>query len=784
MIYAFIASPLIKLRPILALVLFSTLSFLGYASNLYCGQSKSPLLVYPTVVELINDNKTTVNSVIKVLGYYEMNDGGAAEYIIKDYIPGDSSSEQYYLQLSNGLKAFLLEPRTVNYRMFGAKGDSINNDAVQIMKAHHYANARDLPVVNRKGEFWLKGVKPINIQTNVDWGNTVFHIEEKYNSLTDFRFEITSKNNPRSILFSDEEKEQFLYALNSGKTIIPVLEPYNNHLVVIADSKDRIGFRSGAAYKGRSWAKEDFFYVEEAGKIIGDIAWSFEDYTKLIAYPVDKNYLHVQGGVFYLSGENPSSKRGYHKNGIRIKRRRTIVSNQWIGMEPEKEDTTTVNPRSGFYSFSNVYDVTLENVRLIPYLYTRESGNNVHSGTYGISMGRVLRSHFKNVTAEGSRNHWGVFGTNLNKDFKIENCYLNRVDIHFHCWNLSILNSHIGERGITITGGGNLIIDNSSCSGTHFISFRRDYGARWDGDITITNSTFLVTRNLKNISILNFSPNDFDYQYPIRFGRNIRIENFKVDFSGVAQKEATCWIMSAPTFSEMKSEERISFPSSILFNNIQVKGREKGLRIFSAANQSGYLMDKVGNYQENMLTTNAYYNFNAIQLEDLSKEKNQYHFTMDAPNGPMKANSLYPSITFSNCTNIAIENRGLHANFFFEKCQIATIVGNKSKPLKGRFVFSNSEFNPTIKSKTEEVYSLYSTVGTFLSNCVINPPFYIGKIRMDLLDNIGFIKLNKQVDFNHNNTVLNQKIIDFHGGNIDPRFLMKLRGHTTQYLSN
>src|SRR5690606_17751445 len=111
------------------------------------------------------------------------------------------------------------------------------------------------------------------------------------------------------------------------------------------------------------------------------------------------------------------------------------------------EDTTTINPRSGFYSFSNVYDITLENVRLIPYLQLRSNGKNVRGGTYGISMGRVLKSRFKNVVAEASREHWGIFGTNLNKDFRIEDCDLNRVDVHYHCWNLSIINSDIGDRG-------------------------------------------------------------------------------------------------------------------------------------------------------------------------------------------------------------------------------------------------------------------------------------------------------------------------------------------------
>jgi len=510
--------------------------------------------------------------------------------------------------------------------------------------------------------------------------------------------------------------------------------------------------------------------------VIGDITWTFKNYTKLTAYPVDKNYLHLQGGIFYLSGENPSSGRGYYKNGIQVRRSRTIISNQWIGLEPCKEDTTTINPRSGFYSFSNVYDIRLENVRLTPYLYIRESGNNVHSGTYGISMARVLKSHFKNVIAEGSQNHWGVFGTNLNKDLKIESCLLNRVDIHFHCWNLSILNSYIGERGITITGGGNLIIDNTSCAGTSFVNFRSDYGSKWDGDITITNSVFKVSRNINNLSILNFSPHDFDYKYPIRFGRNIRIENFKVDFSSVEQKDAICWMMRIPQFSVMEHGERLSFPNFIKFENIEVIDRKKGIRLLSIPDQGGYQVDKEGGYKNNILQTNVILNFNNVQLEDLSEEINQSHFTMQASKELLNNNSLYPSIQFSNCANIAIQHNGYMANIFFEKCAVANITGNENKPLKGRFVFLNCEFNPTIRNKIENVYSLFSMSGTFFSNCIINPPVYLGVERIDLFDKIGFVELNKNVHFNHSNSSLNNNIIEFYKDEIDPQFLLRLKG--------
>jgi hypothetical protein len=43
-----------------------------------------------------------------------------------------------------------------------------------------------------------------------------------------------------------------------------------------------------------------------------------------------------------------------------------VIRNQWVGLDNGRADVS-MSPKSGFYSFSSVYDVRLENVRLIPW---------------------------------------------------------------------------------------------------------------------------------------------------------------------------------------------------------------------------------------------------------------------------------------------------------------------------------------------------------------------------------------------------------------------------------
>src|SRR5690606_204210 len=101
------------------------------------------------------------------------------------------------------------------------------------------------------------------------------------------------------------QKKKVVKSIKPGTQVIPELKEYKNHLVLIKDENDRIGFRAGEKYNGQSRAKEELFYIEEDGKILGDIAWNFNDYTDLIAYPAERNYLTIDGGTFYLSGDNP-----------------------------------------------------------------------------------------------------------------------------------------------------------------------------------------------------------------------------------------------------------------------------------------------------------------------------------------------------------------------------------------------------------------------------------------------------------------------------------------------
>ncbi|TZF81451.1 hypothetical protein FW774_17980 [Pedobacter sp. BS3] len=742
-------------------------------TNVLVHTDKVVYKLYHTVNELKQDISLREGTLVRTLGYYTVGDGGATEYVVRKQKESDGAE----LSLDNNLSAVLINVSSVNYKMFGAVGDGKNDDGVQIKQAHTYANTKNIPVINLSGEYWIEKTGNIPILNNVQWGSTIFHINEAFNSKLP-RFQINSKKTPVTIQLNDTDRKNFLAVLKPGTKRIPELAPYKNSLIIVADNNDRIGFRSGAKFTGQSWAREELFYVAEHGEIIGDIAWEFKNYTSLTAYPADDNYLIIDGGTFYLSGNSPG--KTYLKCGFGINRSRTIIRNQYIGLEQGKADVAS-SPRGGFYAISKVFDFTLENVHLIPFEQDREGTvHDVPAGTYGISAARMLNGLFRNVTAEGGPVHWGVFGTNLNKNFKVQNCRLNRVDVHFHCWNLHIKDSEIGYRGISVTGGGELLLENTSCYSRSFINFRRDFGSKWDGPIRIYNCRF-IPATAAETAFLDFNPMDFNYKYPIGFGRSITVENLIIDYNAVTDANKSLWLMHIPDFSRMKQGQRLFFPRDIVFRNVLVEGRTRGVRLLTIPDPQGYDIGRKGHYDGVRFESNVRMVFDNVQLEE-PDENERLHISIRNKKGEKYKDeyALYPEIYIRDCKGLNADFGGNIAAISIEHCSVSRLTGSLKNEMPGRLTFASCLFQPVIKDANTIFYSLSASLGTFFTNCTLHAPVVSGVLKPELADHIGFVQVNKKVRFNHLNTILGRDLLNYYKSKhiaLKQQFIVMLKCH-------
>ena len=756
------------------------------ASQASVGANKESVLKEPVSMQVFSSLSALKDSgslkpgdYVQTAGYYHSGDGGHGTYLIKMTVSGLVADHGSIIPLKGNLIAELINVTALNYKLFGALGDQKNDDGLQIKAAHHYANAKRIPVINPNGEYWFRETNAIEIKTNTEWGQSIFHFDEKFNS-REPRFKIVSDQPPINIEFSKENRDSLIKQLKPGVQVIPELTPYKNCMIIIADADDLIGLRNQSTGISKGWAREEIFYVEEHGRILGDIAWSFKGYTSLMAYPASDNYLNITGGTFYLSGDNEGE---YFENGIRVERSRTLLSNQWVGLEPGKQDVAKIQ-RSGFYSLKYVFDVTLENIRLLPWEKDRVGVPMVPQGTYGISGNRWMNVTFRNITAEGSPVHWGVFGTNLTKNFRIESCVLNRIDVHFHCWNLYIKDSKVGQRGLTMTGGGDLFIENTNVNNNTFISFRSDYAAKWDGDIRIRNCRLIPRTNATQVAVLQFTTADFDFKYPVGYGRTLLVRDMVIDFTGDPTNKAECWLMRTSEWKENADKVALFFPDKLEFSNISVRGRKQGVRLMKIFDCSKFHMAKEGSYDGVRLQSNSNMLFQNIDLEKFTDEDDSIsseraHFYLNDTSKSKRNDALYPDIKILDCNNLRV-NMGKGSGILrFDNCSVQTIEKDAGE-FKGRISFNGCEFDPSKKEGTKVCYDLDSELGVSFSNCIVYMPKVKGVAASEGLNKIGFLKLNKQVRFNHSNTRLGNDIVEYckvQGIKLEAKFITMLKSH-------
>lgn len=723
--------------------------------------------------ELILLKEAIEGEIFKTLGYYHEHDAGGALYLITK--KGQESPGAIILK--NGLVAELLEGNSVNYQMFGTKSDGDFDDGMAIKSAHEYANKYNIPVINRHGEFWIKATNDINIQTSVEWGATIFHIDEQFNTPKAFKFNITSTTAIKDHQLDATDKSSLVEHLVPGVTEIAALNKFRGNLIYVEDKNDRIGYRAGARFDGQSWAKQELFFVEDHGKVIGDIAYRFKDFTSFEVIPVDDTYLTISGGCFVLSGN--SSGKGYTKNGIAIRRSRTIISKQVVRLAQGAVDTAP-NARTGFYNFHKVYEVRLEDIKLIPYEQDREgTEHDVPAGTYGISGDRILNGTFRNVTAEGGKVHWGVFGTNMNKNFTIELCRLNRVDVHFHCWNVRIHNTHIGHRGISVTGGGDLTVRDCVVEGRNIINFRQDFGSKWDGDIRIENVHFKPSVP-SSANLLEMSPSNFNYHYPIVLGRTIIVQNIQIDSTSMNPR-AEIQLINFPKFAKMDHGERVIFPSYIEFSNVFCRGAVSGVKGFQLLKPQGFYVDKNGSYDSYFFQPNVQVRIDRVELLDgksLNNYANPYHFSfVGSDDIDVDEHSAFIEIEFIKSRDLQLKADAIPMQITVRDSSISRFEFGEQRELQGELYLDHSKFAPNV-NKLEQVRCDYkASLGNIFSNTTIHSPRIQDKYQFDAFELYKFIEINKQLLGTHINTRLGKEYVEYLASKqikLNPAFLNQL----------
>lgn len=721
---------------------------------------------YPSLEEAKKATDLEEGMVVQTMGYYAINDGGGSIYAIAKTSDTQVEDGGSIIKYNDTLHFHSLSTDPVNYKQFGAKGDGVTDDGPYIRRAHEYANSVGLPVYNPSGEFYFKSERYVPVRTNTNLGQTVIHIDESKTPATQGNIYIIMSQYGQNPL-SNDELTAIKNSLKKGTRYVAELAKYAGSFIKVFDSNTKVGNRQ-SENPNSGWDMQDFFIIEEGGRIVGDITWDFKDVTSGLVRRLDKSYLTFEGGIFLLSGNLSAASTGDQTTGgILIQRSRTIVKNQFVGIEDSASDKPTASD-TGFYSLQSVYDVTLENIRVLPRKYV--SVNGVALSTYGIGGSMALKCVFRNITSEGVSSRWGVFGASLFKDVSIENCVLNGLDIRFHAWDINVTNSRIDEKGISLTGGGKLNIENTTAYTNVLVNFRQDYGSTWEGDIRVKGCRLVVPANTIT-SVLKFNPKSVDYGYKVYFGKTVLVEDLLLDYTGVTNSELA--YLFDHNNQRSTGTNNVYMPARMIFKGVRVAGRSRGVRLLTTLTPLGF-RSPLGNHSygssSESLVTNAYYRFESVDTEDIVSEPQSVtdtHMYM-----PVSATALYgpedlaPTIEIVNCKYLHLQPKCARVRMIIRDSEVRAIDAYDNGPSMGIYSLHDCDIAPNLSSGSTEMYA-YNMEGArvTLSGCHFYPVKYSGvenvaKYSLLYFFDITSNGLQLELKSNNNGNTLHKKLMD------------------------
>ena len=226
-------------------------------------------------------------------------------------------------------------------------------------------------------------------------------------------------------------------------------------------------------------------------------------------------------------------------------------------------ETAVGHPYSGFISVQQCADITLRNCFATGHkIYSTigSAGKPVNMGSYDYNANnvvgfRMINCRMNHIT---DRTRWGIIGSNFCKNILLEDCTLSRMDTHMGVsGTYKIRSCTLGHMGLNAIGRGELTIEDSTLYGNALVSFRRDYGSTWEGDLAIRNCRWIPacgeTTWPHMIGVSNDGMHDFGY--PCSMPREITIDGLAVDDSNHPEDYQGMYLFTDPDAQRDSAED-------------------------------------------------------------------------------------------------------------------------------------------------------------------------------------------------------------------------------------
>jgi hypothetical protein len=363
------------------------------------------------------------------------------------------------------------------------------------------------------------------IQTDTDWSGAKFIIDDSA---------VSEANCWRSLFMVTSALAPVPVAgvgtLKKGQAKLDISLGYDSYMVATDDTVMRyIRYRpeNQDAYRGEP--QSDHFIVDRSGNVDPrtPIIWDFGKVTALTAYPIDPQPLTIRGGNFTTIV--PTQTANSLLRNIGVERSNVVLDGISHELRGELGKAGKAFGYYGFFRVERCANVTVQNCA--PWGHQATGGDG-----YDIQAQHVSNITFRNCKQANDVHDTaqaGITGTNCCKNMVFDTVELNRIDSHMFVTGLTIQNSVIGYHGISVTGKGTLLVENSRLCGDRMIRLRDDFGSVWDGDVVIRNCEFCPLNGARAdaVMITGAAQRAHDFGYPCAMPEKITIDGLVIDDS-------------------------------------------------------------------------------------------------------------------------------------------------------------------------------------------------------------------------------------------------------------
>ncbi len=420
--------------------------------------------------------------------------------------------------------------------------DDRENDLDALIKVHNYANEGGQNVYAEDGAKYyigLTGNNSVNIQTNVYFGTAEFIIDDTL--INADNYELHSKNiftivrsHSSALYTKNTDRYKIIERINNNGGIrttdkeIPLNLGYD--VMVIPYDQGVLTYKRGGTggVTGVGAVQHEVIIVRGDNTIDESTRplFDFDEVDEIEIYRIDDEPITVSGGKFthYATRTDMITLNrgiGISRPNVTITGMNHEVLNQPVtGISDSDSNGARYNgggPNyNGWILPSNCHNLLVENTKLSGRAHYRQGSYDIGGTNSNKLVYKNCSQYYMYIDDDKSkgvwnetRYYWGIMGTSYCKNIEYYSSSLSRLDAHAGVYNIVVKDCDISS--ISIVGGGNAIIENSTVYHTRLVSLRSDFASSWRGDIRIKNCNMFSSSN--SLTIISGTVHNANYGF-------------------------------------------------------------------------------------------------------------------------------------------------------------------------------------------------------------------------------------------------------------------------------